>query len=75
MDIQTEKLGLIEWISRLSDQEVIDKLKLMMLAYQYEKASEMTRAEHESILRGLDDFKNGKTHAHDEVRRIYEKYL
>ena len=75
MDIQTEKLGLIEWISRLSDQKVIDKLKLMMLAYQYENVNEMTKAEHESILRGLDDFENGKTHTHDEVRRIYEKYL
>ena len=27
MNIQTEKLNLIEWISRLNDMSVIDKLK------------------------------------------------
>jgi len=75
MDIQTEKLGLIEWISRLSDQEVIDKLKLMMDAYQNENASEMSLVEKESVLRGLNDFKEGKTHSHEEARKIYEKYL
>jgi hypothetical protein len=73
MDIQTEKLGLIEWITRLSDQKVIDKLKMMMNAYQFESISEMTVAEQESILRGLNDFENGKTHSHDEARKILGK--
>lgn len=30
MNIQTEKLDLIEWISRLNDTSIIDKLKIII---------------------------------------------
>ncbi len=77
MDIQSEKLGLIEWISRLDDLSVIRKLKSVRDECQKEKdwADELSRAEKESIARGLKDFEEGRTHAHEEVKKLYEKYL
>ncbi len=77
MDIQTEKLGLIEWISRLTDSNVIRKLKSVKEEHQEEKdwGEELSKAEKESIARGLKDFEVGRTHDHEEVRKLYEKYL
>jgi hypothetical protein len=73
MDIQTKKLGLIEWITRLSDKSLIDELKTMMDSHQNAKG--ISDAEKESVLKGVSDFEKGKIHSHEEVRNIYEKYL
>ncbi|MFP4469199.1 MAG: hypothetical protein ACLFPE_00865 [Bacteroidales bacterium] len=45
--------------------------------HQEEKdwGEELSKAEKESIARGLKDFEVGRTHDHEEVRKLYEKYL
>ncbi len=77
MNIQTEKLALIEWISRLSNNSVIDKLS--QIKEDYIKTNDWSDSlqleEIESINRGLKDFEEGKVHDHDSARKIYEKYL
>lgn len=77
MNIQTEKLDLIEWISRLNDNSIIDKLKKIKEDYSKSKDwwNTLNQEEIESINRGLKDFKEGRTHSHDTARMIYEKYL
>ncbi len=77
MNIQTEKLGLIEWIARLNDSSVIEKLKKI-----YEENSqssdwwnEISISEKESIERGLKDIEEGRIHSHETARKVYEKYL
>jgi hypothetical protein len=77
MDIQIEKLNLIKWISNLSDSSVINQLKEIQKDYIKTKdwASTLKNEELESINRGLDDIKNNRIHPHEEVRKIYEKYL
>ncbi len=77
MNIQTEKLELIEWISKLKDTSVIDRLREIKNAH---KASddwwnELDEEERASIERGLKDIKEGRTHPHETARKIYEKYL
>jgi len=42
---------------------------------QMEVTEQISENERESILRGIRDFEEGKTHAHANVRKIYEKYL
>jgi hypothetical protein len=37
MNIQTEKLDLIEWISRLNDASIIDKLRIIKNDYSNSK--------------------------------------
>lgn len=77
MNIQTEKLDLIEWISKLNDNSMIDKLR--QIKEDYSKSQDwwdtLKQEEIASINRGLKDFEEGRTHAHDTARKIYEKYL
>jgi hypothetical protein len=77
MNIQTEKLGLIEWISRLNDVSIIEKIKSIREDYSKSKDwwETLNKEEVESIERGLKDLKEGKVHSHAASRKIYEKYL
>ncbi len=77
MNIQAEKLGLIEWIARLNDSTVIEKLKKI---YEENTQSsdwwnEISKSEKESIERGLKDIEEGRIHSHATARKVYEKYL
>ena len=77
MNIQAEKLNLIEWISRLNDTSIIDKLK--NIQNDYSKSQDwwdtLNKEELDSINRGLKDFEERRVHSHDSARKIYEKYL
>jgi len=77
MNIQTEKLGLIEWISRLNDVSMIEKLKSIKEDYSKSKDwwDNLTIDEIESIERGLKDLENRKIHSHETAKKVYEKYL
>jgi hypothetical protein len=77
MNIQTEKLGLIEWISKLNDISIIEKLKSIQEDYLKSKDwwDTLNKEELESIERGLKDLEDGKTHSHETARKVYEKYL
>lgn len=71
MNIQTEKLSLIEWISQLNDYSIVDRLR------EIKKHSEeqQNQAELESVKRGLKDLEEGRVHSNETARKIYEKYL
>lgn len=77
MNLQTEKLDLIQWISRLNDTSVIVTLK--QVKEDYSKSQDwwdtLENEEIESINRGLKDFEDGRIHSHDTARKVYEKYL
>jgi len=77
MNIQTEKLGLIEWISKLNDISIIEKLKSIKEDYSKSKDwwDTLNKEELESIERGLKDLEDGKIHSHETARKVYEKYL
>jgi tryptophanyl-tRNA synthetase len=77
MNIQTEKLNLIEWISKLNDTRIIDKLKELKDDYSKSKDwwDTLKKEELDSINKGLKDFEEGRTHSHDTARKIYEKHL
>ncbi len=77
MNIQAEKIGLIEWIARLNDSVVIGKLKQMR--EDYSKSTdwwdEISIEEKKSIARELKDLEEGRVHSHEMAKKIYEKYL
>ena len=77
MNIQTEKLGLIEWLSTLNDISIIEKLKSIKEDYSKSKDwwDTLNKEELESIERGLKDLEDGRIHSHETARRVYEKYL
>ena len=77
MNIQSEKLGLIEWLSTLNDISIIEKLKSIKEDYSKSKDwwDTLYKEELESIERGLKDLEEGKIHSHEIARKVYEKYL
>lgn len=77
MNIQSEKLGLIEWLSTLNDTSVIEKLKSIKEDYSKSKDwwDMLNKEELESIERGLKDLEDGRIHSHETARKTYEKYL
>nr|NQU91435.1 hypothetical protein [Bacteroidota bacterium] len=77
MNLQAEKLNLIEWISRLNDTSIIEKLREIKEGYSNSKDwwDSLKQEELESINRGLKDFEDGNVHSNETARKIYEKYL
>ncbi len=77
MNIQTEKLNLIEWISRLNDSSIIDRLRAIKDDYSKSKDwwETLEKEELKSINRGLKDFEEGRIHSNETARQVYEKYL
>ena len=77
MNIHTEKLDLIEWISKLNDTSIIEKIKEIRKNYIQSKdwGDTLTQEEIESIEEGLKDLEEGRVHSHETAKKIYEKYL
>ena len=76
MDIQAEKLNLIEWLTRLTDERVLAKIKTL----QNEEVNESLVAEEESDFdlaysRAEKDKAEGRVKSHTEVRKKYDKWL
>ncbi len=77
MNIQSEKLSLIEWITEINDFSVIEKLRSIKESYArtndwYDKLNDEELA---SINRGLKDIEEGRTNSHEVAKQIYGKYL
>ncbi len=75
MNIQTEKLGLIEWISQLNDTSIIEKLNSIREDYSKSKDwwDTLNKEELDPIERGLKDIEDGKIHSYETARKVYEK--
>lgn len=58
----------------LDDANVADDTNLQQLNTVARSIS-LTKEEMDSIDRGLNDFKEGRTHSHETARKLYEKYL
>ncbi len=71
MDLQLTKLELIEWLLSLKDDRIISKIKAIKSSTNDITDSQIL----ESIDKGLKDMEEGNMKTHQEVRKIYEKYL
>jgi hypothetical protein len=76
MNAQVEKLRLIEWIIRLNDKSILERiLKIKAQSGEEDWFSTISQAEIDSIDRGINDYKVGKVRPHSQVRKKYEKWL
>ena len=73
MDIQAEKSKLIEWLSSLTDQSILEKLKLFKenISDKTDWWETLSQSEKDSIDRGILDAENGRTTPHSEVMKKY----
>lgn len=68
------KLELIEWLTKLEDEETIDYLKIVKDAnvMQVDEETDLTDEQKSGIERGLKDVDYGRVTSHDVVRQKYD---
>ncbi|HSW53979.1 MAG TPA: hypothetical protein VLH59_02715 [Ignavibacteriaceae bacterium] len=76
MNIESEKLKLIEWIKSVQDDSIIAKIKFLK-DHQSQKDwwDEISEEEKEAIEEGLKDIAEGNVVPHEQVKKRYEKWL
>jgi hypothetical protein len=72
MDIQTEKLELIEWLSKLSDTSTIKEIKAIKKGKEADWWDTLSKAQKEDIEAGLSDLENGRKKSFHKVMAKYK---
>ncbi|WP_291785171.1 hypothetical protein [Cecembia sp.] len=75
MDIQTEKLRLIEWLAGLDDKKVLQQLISLKRKQEMDWWDTISREEKEEIEMGLKQAENNDFVNHEEVMAKYKKWL
>jgi hypothetical protein len=76
MDITATKLNLIQWITELDDEVMLNVLDVIKeQSTQNDWWNIIPEEEKTSIEKGLSDVKENKTVAHSEVKKRYGKWL
>lgn len=77
MDIKSEKQNLIDWISSLEDEEVIETIKDFKESYFSKKDwwNEISEEEKNSIDRGLKDAEEGRLISYEQFKNKYKKWI
>ena len=75
VSIENKKIELIQWLSTLEDQSLIDKLLKLRDAENTDWWQELSAIERASIEKGIKEAEEGKLKPHSAVRAMYEKWL
>ncbi len=74
MDLQAEKVHLIQWLAEVNDLAVIKQIKALQKENQ-EQVSSFTTSEKSAIDQGLKSIEAGNVHTHESVMQsTKEKY-
>ncbi|MFT5724301.1 MAG: hypothetical protein ACI9JN_001419 [Bacteroidia bacterium] len=73
MNIQTKKIELIQWLSSLTDVDVINEIMKLRENGARDWWFELSNEDRSSIEQGLEDADSGKLKPHSEARKLYEK--
>ncbi|HRG08819.1 MAG TPA: hypothetical protein PLJ08_09600 [Cyclobacteriaceae bacterium] len=73
---EKEKLEIIKWVTNLSDDTALERLRLLRTqSKKIDWWEHISEAEQASIEKGLDDIKAGRVKPHNEAKKLYEKWL
>jgi len=73
--ILDKKIELIQWLSSLEDNVIIDKLLQFRKTETKDWWETIRDEEKASITKGIEDADNNKLKSHSSARKIYEKWL
>jgi hypothetical protein len=67
------KLELIEWLTKLTDNETIEYLKIVKDSKSKSNDwwDDLTETQKQGIARGLNDIEQGRTFSHAEIKNRY----
>lgn len=68
MDLQAEKLNIIQWLEKVNDSNIIRQFMLLKKSNEETISVNLSPAETEALAKGLESIKEGRTKSHDEVR-------
>ncbi|MCG8701025.1 MAG: hypothetical protein MI922_23435 [Bacteroidales bacterium] len=73
MGYEAIKLELIEWLTKLEDNETIEYLKIVKDSKSKNNDwwNDLSESQKAGIERGLNDIKKGRTVSHDDVKSKY----
>lgn len=74
MNLASRKLHIIERILEIEDQETLDQIELYLSSFAF-KWEDLDEKEKSSILRGLEQAKRGEGIPHEEVVKMFPKWL
>tara|TARA_B100000949_G_scaffold187241_1_gene169700 strand:+ start:79 stop:312 length:234 start_codon:yes stop_codon:yes gene_type:complete len=75
INLQDKKIELIQWLSTLSDESLIDQLMELRKQEKKDWYNEISTSEKNSIEKGIQDANDGKLTSHSNAKKIYEKWL
>lgn len=75
VNIQNKKLELIQWLTTLEDNSVIQKIIELRKSEEQNGHNDLSEAEKKSINLGILDAKNGKLKPNAKAKEIYGKWL
>jgi thiamine pyrophosphate-dependent acetolactate synthase large subunit-like protein len=75
IDLKNKKIELIQWLSTLDNEIIIDKLMELRESEKTDWWNEISEGEKESIEKGIEDADSGNLKPQSEVRKLYEKWL
>ena len=75
INIQNKKVELIQWLTTLNDESIIQQLIDFRNSQIKDWWKELSDAEIESIEKGIQDADEEKIVSHSEARKVYEKWL
>ncbi|MGZ3874644.1 MAG: hypothetical protein ACXVJD_17120 [Mucilaginibacter sp.] len=74
MDIQTEKLNLIKWLTEVTEPSVIEQFLALKNEQQQDWWNEIDKEEKAEIEAGLTQADNGEVFSHEEVMSKYQRF-
>jgi len=75
INIQNKKIELIQWLSTLNDESIIEKVMRLRENEKTDWWKEISKEERKSIEKGIQDADSGKLNSHSEGKKLYEKWL
>ncbi len=73
MDIQAEKLALIEWLEGVNDSEIIRQVRALRKFTAKILVKQLSQAEKDAIDEGLQSLKDGNYKSNEEVKDFTRK--
>ena len=77
MDLQTERQSLIDWISQLEDESIIEDIKSLKENSTNRKDwwDDLSETEKKGIEEGLRDIEEGRTYTYEQVKDEVKKWF
>ncbi|MHA7862745.1 hypothetical protein [Flagellimonas marinaquae] len=75
INIQNKKIELIQWLSTLNDESIIEKIIKLRDREKVDWWEELSKEEKDSISKGIKDADSGNTQPHSNVKKLYGKWL